>query len=180
MSLLWRLSRTSPPLRSGALDSRGGWASWQTSQAKRAAMPRIAWRLLRGKGFKMGYRSTVVISTSHDGYSKLVSQLWRENGLQGIMHPLVGIDVWGNKCTFDFHDEAADGVICGFENIKWYGTFEEIQAFEDVLEKLEDAGVPWCFVRIGEDYDDIEYRTTDNAFDFKMPHVYPETSWTCW
>ena len=128
----------------------------------------------------MGYRSTVRFSSTEEGYGKLVSALWRRNGLQGVERPLVGIGWDGRSYSFDYTLHEANGVIVGFDGVKWYDGYPEVDAFEDALSELDEAGVPFCFVRIGEDYDDIEHRMTDSACDADMPHVHPDTGWNWW
>lgn len=58
------------------------------------------------------------------------------------------------------------------ENIKWYNDFSEIRAF-DAIWKLanETDGLSGCFIRIGEEYDDIE--TDLFGIDPPTSEVYP-------
>jgi len=128
----------------------------------------------------MGYRSTVRVSTTEEGYGKLVSALWRKNGLEGIPYPLVGIGWDGCERVFDYISHEENGVIIGFDDIKWYDSYQEVAAFEAVLDELDDAGVPFCFVRLGEEDADIEERATGNAYDTDMPHVHSVAGWNWW
>ena len=46
-----------------------------------------------------------------------------------------------------------------FIDIKWYeGTFEEVDKFIEAMNELDDNDIPYSFIRIGEEIDDIECR----------------------
>ena len=46
-----------------------------------------------------------------------------------------------------------------FTDIKWYeGTFEEVDKFIEAMNELDDNDIPYSFIRIGEEVDDIECR----------------------
>jgi hypothetical protein len=68
------------------------------------------------------------------------------------------------------------GGYCGyiFENtdVKWYPSFVEIQAFDKFVraflelaegENAEALGWSYEFIRVGEDYNDIEFERSDNC-----------------
>ena len=45
-----------------------------------------------------------------------------------------------------------------FIDIKWYeGSFEEVDKFKEAMNELEDNDIPYSFIRIGEEIDDIEF-----------------------
>lgn len=55
-----------------------------------------------------------------------------------------------------------------FDDIKWYeGTFKEVDTFMKGLEILTTQDIPYSFIRLGEDTDDIEHKVnwTDDIPD---------------
>ena len=94
----------------------------------------------------MGYRSDVAViitAENKDNFKRYVEEL---KSMQ----------------TGDFADEikdnGVDGIRISFSDIKWYRDFgfEEIDEFEEWLDKIEEDGESYHFVRIGEDLDDVE------------------------
>jgi hypothetical protein len=61
------------------------------------------------------------------------------------------------------------GLVFRLDDYKWYDTYPEVQAFEEFEEKFKamqkcKEGAWACeFARIGEDYTDIENRSSDTA-----------------
>lgn len=53
------------------------------------------------------------------------------------------------------------------ENTKWYDDYKDIQAHERFMECAREAGYPVGFIRIGENYDDIETKFSDNS-DYRL------------
>ena len=61
------------------------------------------------------------------------------------------------ESNMDYYQSDDYGVYFGWDNIRWYDQFfPEIIAFCDALEKLEKQSFEYQFLRIGENYDDIE------------------------
>lgn len=58
--------------------------------------------------------------------------------------------------------------------IKWYEEFKDVNTFMETLDKLEDKGIPFQFMRVGENFEDVEHRTCFGK-DWKasrdMPHL---------
>lgn len=50
-----------------------------------------------------------------------------------------------------------------FDEIKWYDSYTDIQNFIKVMDILDEQDIPYKFIRLGEDIDDIEIR--DNYTD---------------
>ena len=50
-----------------------------------------------------------------------------------------------------------------FDSIKWYDSYTDIQNFIKVMDILDEQDIPYKFIRLGEDIDDIEIR--DNYTD---------------
>ena len=49
-------------------------------------------------------------------------------------------------------------------DVKWYDSYPDVQAFNNMMEFFRDEEHGYCteFVRIGEDYDDLETKQTGN------------------
>lgn len=48
-------------------------------------------------------------------------------------------------------------------DVKWYPSYPDVQAFEKFIEEIEAMGYDTEFIRVGENYDDIETKYSDNA-----------------
>ena len=65
------------------------------------------------------------------------------------------------------------------DNIKWYDSFNTVQAHELFLSSLESKPIAARFVRIGEDEDDTETRSYGDGcdgFDDLYDYIYPVRS----
>lgn len=49
------------------------------------------------------------------------------------------------------------------DGVKWYDTYEDVQAMEHMLELAGTMGVQYEFIRLGEDIEDIDIRRSDEA-----------------
>jgi hypothetical protein len=58
-------------------------------------------------------------------------------------------------------DERKDTLLFGhFCDVKWYDTFEEVQAHHQLMDMVvEDFKGSYYFVRIGEEYDDVDVQS---------------------
>ena len=56
------------------------------------------------------------------------------------------------------------------DDVKWYPSYADVQAFETMLEEFGDDIPGYCteFVRIGEESDDIEQRQTGNNNEYYL------------
>ena len=113
----------------------------------------------------MGYRSQVVLALAEP----LIPQFM----VTMAKCPQARLMCFGDgDCKRDFQGEKGS-LFFEWSYIKWYDSFEEVQAIEDFLswaeDKLEidgkeiDGDEHFRFVRIGEEYEDIEVR--GYAFD---------------
>ena len=48
-------------------------------------------------------------------------------------------------------------------DVKWYPSYPDVQAFKQFMQEIEEMGYETEFVRVGENYDDIETYYSDNA-----------------
>jgi len=55
--------------------------------------------------------------------------------------------------------ETEDGLIYEFSCWKWYSRYKDVQMWEDFMDSLEDQEIPFDFIRIGEETEDIEIKT---------------------
>lgn len=113
----------------------------------------LIWRI------KMGYRSEVAIkfysefsddagdmASFKNAYDKAYGALSEED--QGIVDLLMNADEkngWHDG-VFTFHADY----------VKWYDGYSWVKFFIELLEQVEDLGINSEFIRIGEDYGDIE------------------------
>jgi len=67
-----------------------------------------------------------------------------------------------------------------YEDVKWYGGWVELFGALNTI-AIEQGGA-WCFVRTGENHDDIEYEYDDfdgdlDVYDMFQPVTYIESEW---
>ena len=108
---------------------------------------------------EMGYRSDVAIVAKKHDCAKIV-EAWRK---EGAGEP-------------DFFQEDGEGcAVVKWYDVKWYPKLPEVAAVEGVLDELDESGGPYCMVRIGDDWDDIEYRSGGDERELTM-HPYVASS----
>lgn len=96
----------------------------------------------------MGYRSQVYLKTTTEGW--LVLKKFNDSIENPDHRPLQYAEI--QKTSTGFYK-------IYFDDIKWYeGSFPEVDNFMNGLEKLEEQDIPYSFIRIGEDVDDIEHK----------------------
>lgn len=117
----------------------------------------------------MGYRSEVRIATTREGYDLMCEKVdFLSKGLDG--YPLMGT---GREP--EFFDENDGCVVFGWDNIKWYeGTLVDVTNVTVALSELADREIPHEFCRIGETWDDIEFRASGDNEELSL-HVEPVT-----
>jgi len=91
----------------------------------------------------MGYRSDVAIAMRKEDY-ELLKEFDKEN--ENLRDLLAVATV----------REKGEAVSLYWEWLKWYDSFSEVEAIEEFLGKLSDEDKPYKFIRIGEEWDDIE------------------------
>lgn len=115
----------------------------------------------------MGYRSDVRIIMSKNGFEQFKKNIQEhvnkyksnlpENAISRDFHydMLKDLDISSNL------DDMDEQVYLGWNYVKWYDGYEEVDAIMDSLDKLEEQGFGYNFARIGEEYSDIEKRYVD-------------------
>lgn len=118
----------------------------------------------------MGCRSEVRIATTREGYDLMCEKVdFLSKGLDG--YPLMGT---GREP--EFFDENDGCVVFGWDYIKWYeGLFADVSNVADALSEIDECGLPYEFCRIGESWDDIEFRTSCNNDELAL-HVEPSVA----
>ncbi len=114
----------------------------------------------------MGYRSDVRIITSKKGYDflkKEVNKFHKKLNNKNLCSMLEDTDIFY---------ENKQNVYIGWNDVKWYSTFDEIIAVEDALEKLRENDYTFSFARLGESYDDYEEYYHDSEKEVKKAY-YP-------
>ena len=91
----------------------------------------------------MSYRSDVAITMRKEDY-ELLKEFDKEN--KNLIDLLESATI----------REKAGAVSLYWEWLKWYDSFSEVEAIEEFLGKLSDEDKPYKFIRIGEEWDDIE------------------------
>lgn len=106
----------------------------------------------------MGYRSEVRICLLEENFEEL------KNICSNLKYNLMD--------DIDFKSRDDESVVFGWDWVKWYEEFDEVAAIKNYLLNLDDD-VPYSFVRIGEERDDIE--THENFCDGECARIRPIT-----
>jgi hypothetical protein len=70
------------------------------------------------------------------------------------------VDEFRGDMTLDEKHHVVDFAI---DDVKWYPSYPDVQAFERMLREVEELGYCYEFVRVGEDNNDIEMRDSDHT-----------------
>lgn len=98
----------------------------------------------------MGYYSDVYLKTTTEGY--LLLRRFSDSITPVEHRPLQFVDSI-YKTPLGFYK-------IEILSVKWYeGRFPEVDNFMNGLDQLDEAEVPYSYIRIGEELDDIEHRT---------------------
>ncbi len=118
----------------------------------------------------MGYRSEVRIATTREGYDLMCDRVdFISEGLDG--YPLMS-----SERQPDFFDEEDGCVVFGWDDIKWYvGLLCDVSNVVEALGELDEQEIPYEFCRIGEGWDDVEFRTNGDNEDLSI-HVEPSVA----
>ena len=118
----------------------------------------------------MGYRSEVKIATTREGYDQMCERVDALSEGLGTS-PLMG------SCRKPDSFEESDGcVVFGWDYIKWYeGLLADVSNVADALSEIDKRGLPYEFCRIGENWDDIEFRASCNNDELAL-HVEPSVA----
>ena len=119
----------------------------------------------------MGYRSDIRIIVSKNGYKKLKKYV--EEHIEKYKIKEIKSDSIAASFNYDYDllnrldvsKASADGnqIYIGWNDLKWYDGYEEVDAIMDSLAKLEENGYGYRYSRIGESLDDIEECEADNT-----------------
>lgn len=98
----------------------------------------------------MGYISDVKICMKRKSYEELRKRVAEHEAFRYMF----------DKGFFELREleDDKDVVVCSWDSIKWYSSFEEIGIIEDYLDELQDREIDFRFIRVGEEYNDIEYK----------------------
>jgi len=111
----------------------------------------------------MGYRSDVRIRTTKEGYEvmkKFVENYIKEKELKGTD--------W-NLLEHVIKTEMEGIITLDWNYIKWYegiDGYEDVNAIMKSLDILDEKGIDYQYMRIGEEYDDIDERWSINNGSF--------------
>jgi hypothetical protein len=106
----------------------------------------------------MGYRSQVRICMKKASFEELKQELMGEYAYL-IEHLDEYTETTGNYYCGDKTEEV---VVFGWDWIKWYEGYEDIQVINSFLDKLSDRDEDYSFIRIGEYIDDTEIYSNSN------------------
>ena len=117
----------------------------------------------------MGYRSDVRIIVSKNGYKELqkyVDEHIKNYKINNIMPGSVAAESdydYNLLNQLDVSKASSDGkqIYLGWNYLKWYDGYEDVDAVMDSLSKLEDNGYGYSFARLGENFDDYEEQCAD-------------------
>ena len=111
----------------------------------------------------MGYRSDVRIAVSKKGYKEMLKYI-EEFAKRKDLDKDDVIDLL--NCT-DISCENKYQKYFGWDWIKWYDGYPQIDAITEALSYVEEKGYSYKFSRIGEDFTDIEEYGCDGEKDTK-------------
>ena len=115
----------------------------------------------------MGYRSDVRIILSTNGFNELskhVEDHLKLNNLNEHYNYLKYIDV--------VH-KSKDSIYFGWNDVKWYESYDGIFPIMSGLKKLEENQYSYRYMRIGEDYGDVDEYFYDGKKDENVDLEYP-------
>lgn len=114
----------------------------------------------------MGYRSEVRIMTTKKGFKELNKYV--KNYLSNLEH-----DDYNLLDNLKFKAENDYAVYFGQSWIKWYGSYQSVEAIESGLNHLKDNEMSYRFARIGENYDDYEEYSYESENEEEQDLEYP-------
>ncbi|MDK2901891.1 MAG: hypothetical protein PWR14_795 [Thermosediminibacterales bacterium] len=109
----------------------------------------------------MGYYSDVYFATTKEGFDFL----FKEKVLREELFP------YTNSIKYNTKDNCV--LVC-WENIKWYDFDPESPEyiFVNALTILKEKDIPFHYVRLGENFGDIDERSY-KAYETNFPDIYP-------
>lgn len=102
----------------------------------------------------MGYRSDVYLKTTTEGY--LIMKRFNDSLIveDKSERPLAYAEISYTPTGF-YRIE--------YKDIKWYDSYPEVQNFNKALDLLRKQDIPYAYIEIGEDPDDITYKCNYSA-----------------
>lgn len=91
----------------------------------------------------MGYRSDGAIYLSEEALDLLPKEL-------------------KDDLAESWEQDKEDENVFSFDSWKWYSSYPIIQLWEAFMDMMDDEGINYDFIRIGEDSDDNEVRTGEH------------------
>lgn len=118
----------------------------------------------------MGYRSDVKLITTKAGWERL------ENAVSQAQSKYAR-EYWitSEVRTMTLCDDKY--VLAEWDDIKWYASFEDVGAFMKELYDMAKEHVAFKFLRVGEDYEDVERLESEDEGGvdyYDMPGLWPE------
>lgn len=115
----------------------------------------------------MGYRSNIRVMTTLEGFDKMQDIIWQLAKKKGVDDANVLFSKQGDTSEncFDYYDAQENYLCFGFDWLKWYDTYVEVELFMEMLQVANEEGVAWQFIRVGEDCSDIEQLASDKFWD---------------
>lgn len=118
----------------------------------------------------MGYRSDVAIEMEEKSFELMKQKLLEFKKAQP--------EEWKYFKPSVVKNHSGTRFLISWEYVKWYENYPDVGVVEGVLgqlckEHLEEAGWSFYFIRVGEDYDDVEHRMNNTGF---CPNIYTSTT----
>ena len=119
----------------------------------------------------MGYHSDVRVMTNLEGFEEMREIAWKLAKEKNIDKTHVLLPEFGQDQDefFDYYDVQEDYLCFGFDWVKWYDDYNNVSLFMEVLKVVNESGIDWQFMRIGEDDGDIESISSDGFYDSAIP-----------
>ena len=100
----------------------------------------------------MGYRSQVRICMKKVSFEELKQELMGEYD-----YLITNLDEYIETTGVPYSgDKTEEVVVFGWDWIKWYDGYEDVQLINRFLDKLSDRDEDYSFIRIGENFNDTE------------------------
>lgn len=116
----------------------------------------------------MAYRSDVRIVVSSKGYEELKKYV-----SDNLPPDLKQYNLLDNT---DIKLLRKDQIMLGWNAVKWYeyADFKEVDSIMDGLDSLKDKNYSYRYVRLGEQFDDIDEKYVDGELDKDIFLEYPQ------
>lgn len=106
----------------------------------------------------MGYRSDVRIVMKKKDYPKFNKYVEDYIAEKQAQYNLMK--------HIDVKEEGKQTIYIGWDYLKWYKEYPEVQAVHNALNKFRNEGLSFTFARMGDNYDDYEEDYNNNDLSF--------------